>query len=66
MPSPLPEATSTSLSPALWEGLDEIKPADAGDPISEFAPPPRMDWGPARSKLRPGRTRVKKLHPDTA
>jgi hypothetical protein len=65
LPTP-PEAPRTSFPPALWEGLDEIRPADAGDPISEFAPPPRMDWGPARSKLRRARTRFEKLHPDTA
>ena len=35
----------------LWKGF-EAEAARGDDPITAFAPPPRMDWGPERSKLR--------------
>ena len=35
----------------LWKAF-EAEAARGDDPITAFAPPPRMDWGPGRSKLR--------------
>jgi hypothetical protein len=35
----------------LWRAFEE-EAAKGEDPITAFAPPPRMDWGPERSKLR--------------
>ena len=35
----------------MWDGLDTIHTPVANDPINSFAPPPRMDWGPSRTRL---------------
>jgi hypothetical protein len=35
----------------LWRAFEE-EATRGEDPITAFAPPPRMDWGPERSKLR--------------
>jgi hypothetical protein len=35
----------------LWKAFED-EAARGEDPITAFAPPPRMDWGPERSKLR--------------
>jgi hypothetical protein len=37
-------------SKALWKPLEDLAPASGTDPIAAFAPAPRMDWGPERSK----------------
>ena len=37
--------------PTVWEGLDETQSLSPGDPITTFAPSPRMDWGPRRSRF---------------
>ncbi|HEX2240744.1 MAG TPA: hypothetical protein VHJ82_06350 [Actinomycetota bacterium] len=34
----------------LWRALQENQTPVSEDPISAFAPPPRMDWGPSRFK----------------
>jgi hypothetical protein len=36
---------------SVWEGLDEAPSLSPGDPITTFAPSPRMDWGPRRSRF---------------
>jgi hypothetical protein len=46
VPPPPPE-----IRPTVWESLEIDAPATA-DPITAFAPPPRMDWGPERSGLK--------------
>jgi hypothetical protein len=53
-----PEETSQELggSHTVWEGLDEAPALKPGDPITTFAPSPRMDWGPRRSRF--GRRRA--------
>jgi hypothetical protein len=35
----------------VWQSLEDAVPESA-DPITAFAPPPRMDWGPEQSGLR--------------
>ena len=35
----------------VWQPLEDAVPESA-DPITAFAPPPRMDWGPEQSGLR--------------
>lgn len=42
---------------AVWAGLDEHAGIDPGDPIAEFSPAPRMDWGPSRARLRRPRSK---------
>lgn len=40
----------------VWEALEQRASSSGSDPITAFAPPPRMDWGPRRGRLRlPGR-----------
>jgi hypothetical protein len=50
-PPPPPPAAEAD---GLWDGLEVQKPLDAGDPITNFAPPSRMDWGPQRKKAKRG------------
>jgi hypothetical protein len=45
-PPPPPDIQAT-----VWESLEEEVPPSA-DPITAFAPPSRMDWGPERARLR--------------
>jgi hypothetical protein len=45
-PPPPPPQRPTGKYETLWDGMDEVKPLDRNDPINNFAPPPRMDWGP--------------------
>ena len=47
----------------LWRTLEEDA-AKGEDPITAFAPPPRMDWGPQRSKLR--RRGMDRAYPEPA
>ena len=53
---------------AAWKQLQDQRPAAAtksnGDPISAFAPAPRMDWGPKPSRIR--RFAKDKRQPGTA
>jgi hypothetical protein len=48
--------------PSVWEALKPqaayLEPA-TGDPISAFAPAPRMDWGPQRPSLFEWRSRFR-------
>lgn len=47
-PPPPPPMTTTA---AVAAGLaSTFAPGTGADPIAEFAPPPRMDWGPQKSK----------------
>jgi hypothetical protein len=50
VPPPPPPQASQSKFKSLWEGMDSQAPLDRSDPINAFAPPPRMDWGPERSR----------------
>ena len=57
-PSPPPPPAADfdeSTLPSVWQAFEhELAGAEAiesGDPISMFAPSPRMDWGPERSSL---------------
>ena len=51
----------------MWDGLDVQAPLDAGDPITAFAPPTRMDWGPERKKSkRSGLKRLRELQAQRA
>lgn len=52
-------------SKALWASLEEETPVSRNDPIVAFAPSPRMDWGPADSKLK-RRSGVRRSRPHTA
>ena len=36
----------------VFSRLEDESPASTSDPITAFAPPARMDWGPERSGLR--------------
>lgn len=62
--SPAPVAAVAPAHHEMWDGLDTIQEIDAADPINSFAPPPRMDWGPSRTRLlrrltpRPSRRRT--------
>ena len=47
----------------LWRAF-EAEAARGEDPITAFAPPPRMDWGPQRSKLR--RRGMDRAYPEPA
>jgi len=42
-PAPILTAPATAGAPGAWSSLP---PAD---PIAQFAPPPRIDWGPERT-----------------
>lgn len=44
-------ATDAPAGHSVWEGLDEAPTLSPGDPIATFAPSPRMDWGPRRSRF---------------
>jgi hypothetical protein len=47
-PPPPPSATPR---PDLFAVLDS-EPTSGTDPLEDFAPAPRMDWGPDRGRLR--------------
>ena len=36
----------------VWAGLHEEISVDNDDPIAAFAPPPRMDWGPEKTRRK--------------
>ena len=46
----------------VWDDLDDA-PLAPGDPITAFAPEPRMDWGPQKTR-RFRKTRAPKLPPE--
>jgi hypothetical protein len=58
------EATQTDLDP-LWANFDEDLSPDGPDPISAFAPSPRMDWGPEKGR-KPKRGDGGQVSPKTA
>jgi hypothetical protein len=66
-PGYAPPVPATGDHHGMWDGLDEIHKIDATDPINSFAPPPRMDWGPSRtrllSRLAPRATRRRTAEP---
>jgi len=41
--------------PTMWQAFEDelagTRPIESADPISQFAPSPRMDWGPERPGL---------------
>jgi hypothetical protein len=53
-------ATPVSSYDELWRAFEE-EAARGEDPITAFAPPPRMDWGPERSRRR--RRDLNRAHP---
>ena len=56
-PPPPPPASVMLSTPSPLYDLATPEPASIGaDPIADFAPAPRMDWGPERQGLR------KRLH----
>lgn len=61
-PPPPPPHRRSSIFETAWEQLEEDEQLQ-NDPISAFAPAPRMDWGPRRDerekKGRFGRSRPK-------
>lgn len=56
-PPPAPEIPAAVLmavpqtTPAAYATIDRDQPQGPGDPINDFAPAPRMDWGPERQSL---------------
>jgi len=55
-PPPPPTATTTEHTmPTMWQAFEDelagTRPIESADPISQFAPSPRMDWGPERPGL---------------
>ena len=54
-PPPPPSNYSETAMPSVWQAFEhELAGAqgiESGDPISMFAPSPRMDWGPERPSL---------------
>jgi hypothetical protein len=50
MPPPPPPPASRFES--VWRELEAAEPERPSDPITAFAPPPRMDWGPRKSDSR--------------
>jgi hypothetical protein len=51
-PPPPPPRVPASRFEMVWHKLEEEEPASNSDPITAFAPPPRMDWGPSRGRKR--------------
>lgn len=53
-PPPAPEVSVavqlpvSQTTPAAYATIDRDQPRGPGDPINDFAPAPRMDWGPDR------------------
>ena len=51
-PPPPPSNASEAELPSVWQALEHeiagTEGLESGDPISMFAPAPRMDWGPDR------------------
>jgi hypothetical protein len=64
-PPPPPASGAVTRFQFVWEKLEAEEPAEPSDPITAFAPPPRMDWGPKRGdsrlKMRFARSRATKL-----
>lgn len=55
-PPPLPddlEAQTKARMEQLWAGFEEETPSPS-DPIAQFAPNTRMDWGPGEKPKRRG------------
>lgn len=47
-PPPPPAATHRPSYEEMWAAVNEDAKG-SNDPMADFAPPPRMDWGPKRS-----------------
>ncbi len=47
-----PQSRYVSSVDRTWAELESAGPPSPDDPINTFAPPPRMDWGPARATGR--------------
>jgi hypothetical protein len=60
--APADAAASAATVHGLFDGLDEAEALSPGDPIATFAPAPRMDWGPRKSRLLGRRTRAEEQH----
>jgi hypothetical protein len=58
-----PDAAAHPPAHSVWDDLDDA-PLAPGDPIASFAPEPRMDWGPQKTRLMRKRTRPAKLQPE--
>ena len=52
LPDDLEEQTKTRME-ELWAGFEE-EPASTSDPITQFAPDTRMNWGPGEKPKRRG------------
>lgn len=52
LPDDLEEQTKTHMQ-ELWAGFEE-EPQTPWDPITQFAPSTRMDWGPGEKSKRRG------------
>jgi hypothetical protein len=64
-PSARPGPPPPPAAPAnVWDGLDEEPALAPGDPIATFAPSPRMDWGPRKSRLLGRRSPADELRAD--
>jgi hypothetical protein len=48
-PPPPPAPPATSAYQREWDLVDSSGRGSAADPIANFAPPARVDWGPDRS-----------------
>jgi hypothetical protein len=48
----------------VWDGLEDSPTLTPGDPIAAFAPSPRMDWGPKRTRRRHKRSSAPELQPE--
>jgi hypothetical protein len=64
-PAESPEDDFLRRSATIWRTLADDVPPPESDPITAFAPPPRMDWGPSRPFLRRPSS-VKRLKPQDA
>ena len=51
-PPPPPTSAPVTRFQYVWEKLEAEEPENPADPITAFAPPPRMDWGPRRGEGR--------------
>ena len=52
-PPPPPTNSDETTMPSVWQAFEHelagAEPIESGDPISMFAPSPRMDWGPEKT-----------------
>jgi hypothetical protein len=61
----LPEEIAPTAAHTLWDDINDA-PLAPGDPIASFAPEPRMDWGPQKTRLLRKRSRsAARLQPES-